>query len=537
MSLFLLFLFVHGGLRQRIRAPGLNPVMKGIYLLVTVGSTYIMGLMHNSILTHELFPIWAYSIIYVYGGVDTMTAYDLSDNEQAIQYWLHITPLFFWATWLYDNAAGETALLVPFQVLNFMAGWNTTETLQAFYAASKSKGFPEAIWPVVRYMREGRDVPNEEDEPNPVVIRGYRYLVWDDKPAEDKCWNSSCLGSKNNDIVTTEDIWNSKGRLLQSNGTCAGTEHLKDTCLSFALSKLLLTRFAGFTLDESSKQNTRKFIEMELLSKDPEPCQFNRVFRIIEVELEFVFDFFYTKLYVLSTKNSLYKLRRLCCIFLFLWFAFYTLNHDNPKDKNLSITYHGHGLEVGVTRVFAVIVAILEIWQLSMHMLSNWKIVKLLCEYVKEPYSKKGKWKEKEIQCIWTARNCLSKQKFLRFCFKPWQRKLGQYSLIQSYYKVSIGRRLMKVISRIMDGLVKVPRIGQTGDFCVTLSEQVKQAIVSSLINNGLALSLGIATLQRNELLSQLSFACQLETNSDVILVWHIATSACGFSAPQHKDE
>jgi len=62
---------------------------------------------------------------------------------------------------------------------------------------------------------------------------------------------------------------------------------------------------------------------------------------------------------------------------------------------------------------------------------------------------------------------------------------------------------------------------------------EVKKGIVLSIGNNGQRLSNGEASLQRNGVENEFSWACRLETHTHVIMVWHIATSLCEIAASQ----
>ncbi|TVU40329.1 hypothetical protein EJB05_13788, partial [Eragrostis curvula] len=65
---------------------------------------------------------------------------------------------------------------------------------------------------------------------------------------------------------------------------------------SFSLFHLLRRRFFGFTCGESSQLKTHDFVFKGLLAKNEDgTIDYNRVFRVIDVELAFMYDFFFTK--------------------------------------------------------------------------------------------------------------------------------------------------------------------------------------------------------------------------------------------------
>jgi len=71
----------------------------------------------------------------------------------------------------------------------------------------------------------------------------------------------------------------------------------KDLCLSFSLFHLLRRRFFGFPCAESSRQETLDFVLKGLLKNKwaTGSTDYSRVFKVIEVELAFMYDFFFTK--------------------------------------------------------------------------------------------------------------------------------------------------------------------------------------------------------------------------------------------------
>nr|CAB3496994.1 unnamed protein product [Digitaria exilis] len=90
-------------------------------------------------------------------------------------------------------------------------------------------------------------------------------------------------------VVTIDMIWKHDGDLLGSDDD-KGARALKDTCLSFALFKLLKRRFCGLEIAEAGDPRTKDFVINGLLAGG-----YERAFRVVEVELSFLYDFFYTK--------------------------------------------------------------------------------------------------------------------------------------------------------------------------------------------------------------------------------------------------
>ena len=72
-----------------------------------------------------------------------------------------------------------------------------------------------------------------------------------------------------------------------------------------------------------------------------------------------------------------------------------------------------------------------------------------------------------------------------------------------------------------------ITRKGQKESSRIKLSLKVKKAIIASLKTNEKQLNNGENSLERNGVKNELSWACRLETQTHVIMVWHIATCLC----------
>ena len=72
-----------------------------------------------------------------------------------------------------------------------------------------------------------------------------------------------------------------------------------------------------------------------------------------------------------------------------------------------------------------------------------------------------------------------------------------------------------------------ITRKGQKESSRIKLSLEVKKAIIASLKANEQQLNNGETSLERNGVKNELSWACRLETQTHVIMVWHIATCLC----------
>ncbi|KAG8090311.1 hypothetical protein GUJ93_ZPchr0011g28804 [Zizania palustris] len=152
-----------------------------------------------------------------------------------------------------------------------------------------------------------------------------------------------------------------------------------------ALSKMLNRRFAGFqTLAESNLGKTHDFLFRGLLHGDSY-CE--RAFRVIEVELAFVHDCFYTKYPVIyGTGHHLLVLLSFAMVPLCGWLAYILFQHfQEPNDKLKLIHIHAFNRknwDALITFVFVILIALVEGLQVCIYLASAWCKIALVSNYV-----------------------------------------------------------------------------------------------------------------------------------------------------------
>nr|TKW01761.1 hypothetical protein SEVIR_8G200000v2 [Setaria viridis] len=148
---------------------------------------------------------------------------------------------------------------------------------------------------------------------DPVTMEGYRYMVAGEKHCVNQPGHTPWYKKPDDlKLTTVEQIWQCEGNLrIGDQGKV-----LKDLCLSMALSKMLNRRFAGFKLSEAELEKTHDFVFKGLLAGDEQ-----RVFRVIEEELVFVHDMYYTRYSYLYQKVTTVVLALLEAYQLYLYMA------------------------------------------------------------------------------------------------------------------------------------------------------------------------------------------------------------------------
>jgi hypothetical protein len=165
-----------------------------------------------------------------------------------------------------------------------------------------------------------------------------------------------------------------------------------------------------------------------------------------------------------------------------------------------------------------LVVTFLEAFQLYLHLASDWFKVALIRSYVTRPaLHNSGCFSEMIIGLA------------LRFkTLRPWQNKLGQYSLLQNFDGT---RRISKCVHYMTLWLVDKAKKGRKRGKPVKLSAQVKKSIIDSLDTSKGHLTNGASSLQSNGVYGMLSWACAREDSDEMvvhsILVWHVATTIC----------
>ncbi|KAI6703521.1 hypothetical protein NL676_012657 [Syzygium grande] len=391
------------------------------------------------------------------------------------------------------------------------------------------------------------DYMNTEHEGNggnPATMDGYKYLV---RLAEEVKVHSlsteTCRGKASpwldgkaphyrqelermDGVITVEKVWNCEEGLLSESGDPEG--RLKDLCLSFSLFKFICLRFASYSLPPKAHKKLWRLIEHMLRKENGH----ERVFRVIEIELAFLFDLFYTKYPVnLNLGRSFYRLLLLPFVVAvaLISFSFQIETSDrrpgpldegttNPGVPVFHATLNSEELAVFVTILLMMSILVIEFAHFGIMIFSEWAKVMYICKYVQNEWWKKNRCAGKlfEIMCrVWLL--------------KPWGRQLRQYSLLEAY-----SYSPWKCIhDRLTAAYLDPKRDGQKQIAPINLSKEVTEAITRSLGKYCTGnLEEGQASLRLNGAFGELSWACHLETATHVIMVWHIATTFCEHEKP-----
>ncbi|CAL4982576.1 unnamed protein product [Urochloa decumbens] len=505
VAMFLLH--VLGSLRRRSSHTLLHSIVMLVYTLSYPLVSCTIVLIKSSSFYYLDLAVWAVFLLLLLGSSDSLTVCRLSDidNWKSIHV-KHLIKGFFLVLiiMLIGQAVpyGQRTKLpyryplyaiVSVVILKGYVRIASMRTVSKSYLSKKVKVIAEYMQQ--EHIEDNRPVPFD-----PVSMEGYRYIVAGEKYCIKRrpwCTPSSGGGIK---VITVEKIWQCMGRLL----LLERGKLLKDVCLSMALSKMLNRRFAGFKLSEAGLPKTHDFVFKGLLSGE-KPHQ--RAFRVIEEELVFVHDLYYTRYSYLYQKGRyIAPCLPIAMLALCSWLTCLLVKHY--KDGSL----------LGATIFITVIVAFLEAYQLYLYISSGWFKVALIRSYINTAFLRRSSG-----SCLEMIIGLL-----LRFkAFGPWKRRLGQYCMLRE-----LGRKSRVTNCLHYATLCLVDKASKKGrKKSVKLSENVKKAVVDSLLGSNGHLTNGVRSLKKNRVQDHLSWACDATATDGAvtrtIVVWHIATTLC----------
>ncbi|KAK3432868.1 hypothetical protein EUGRSUZ_D00371 [Eucalyptus grandis] len=509
------FLGVSGSFRRCCGNRTFVMVTFAAYTLTPALIVYTLGLIQTAQFCRLRLAIWATYLVVFLGNMDSYTAHSMGDIERWKSFKVDSAAKFILTSWMivsYVFIFPDLLCGAILGVLFFILFMKFDGRAQALKLASNSM-MQKNDRCIADYMSTEHQWRDSSDE-DPATMRGYRYLV---RGAEEVKVHSLCSRAKwrrkaapwrdgdaphyrqllevTDEVITVEKVWNCNGRLLRGGDP---DSQLKDLCLSFSLFKFIRLRFTGYSLPQEAHNKLRGLIQ-HMLSKEN---GYERVFRVIEVELAILFDLFFTKYPVkLHMRSSVHRLLLLpILVAVPLFFLLYVL-----VDKRTTV--------VSLVLITSILVA--ELTQFAIMIFSEWAKVTYICKYVRNE-----RWQR--CRCVGMLIGIMCRI----WLVKPWGRQLRQYSLLKScsYSPPKC------IYNRVTVAYLDQKRKGEKQIAPTNLSKEVKRAIARSL---GKYLEKGQTSLRLKDLSDEFSWACNLETTTHVIMVWHIATTFCEHEMPR----
>nr|CAB3468726.1 unnamed protein product [Digitaria exilis] len=498
--------------------------------------SYTVGLMQSSSIKNELFVVWASFLLLLLGSADTMTAFNFNDSSQQtrsmMNQGLHVIYLLLLI--LYYKGQLRYSFLISLFLLWVLSVVRLALRAWAYRTTCRSHGLVRENQIVHEYM---------EYEPlhsagitggtyDPKTMSGYIYLV--DGKEEKKVQHGVeviqvpyrvALKGQGPDYVEptpfvvpretvdVDRVWQCKGKLLGSS-TNRGASKRRDLCLSFALFKLLRLRFAADHIGNVNlpfqRDKCRDFVVNGLLSDDKD---LDRAFRVVEVELAFLFDFFYAR--YPSIKNSLAPdlivYAAILATSIFTLFCPDLMRYQPAEGGTNVLIAGGLNLDLLITRLVILWYIFIESYQFLAHFIfSDWHKVKMLCRYVRN-----------ESWHNWTLVEIPLKV-LCHFTFKKyWKGTIGQYFLLDNTHPHRFKSFLSWISLQSLDASLMTKSISLDDEVRHAVLRQIKKCR-GEITDGRMSLDkLGVYSYDKDVLLGH--------TYARYILTWHVATSMCSY--------
>lgn len=499
LSWLLLELF--GSYRRRFSHGFFRLLVWAVYTLSTVLAPYTIGLLQAGPFRDQTFVLWGTILLLIQVNSDSMSVYSIQDIGQRKRMLVQQVLQIFLVLWLILNGSGGnnsySASIWMFWSYSIILTIRKFGTLSK---TSKKGGLVEHCKVIADYMMVEHQLAEEY---NPSTLEGYSYIFQGEEELASLLPTTPeyRIGLKevtDPKVITIDSVW----RWIDSHSFAhkESPGNIKETTLSFTLFKLLKRRFCGYRLSEAGLDKTLHLVLHGLLS---EKGKYVGAFRVIEVELSFLYNFFYTR----SETAPLYWVFSAVVISTaIVWNSISGALSRHYHRSNLEQRVHGTDVIRWITIVLLaslVFVHIAGIFISQTRLALIGKIDTWVKDEREKPRTKTVTWSPDEG--------------------RTWERKLGQYSLLLNFHY-----HPRNALSFLSLGLIEATRKGQKAGEKIRLADEVIISVLSQFKDNNGKLENGQSALARNQLGNQFSWTCTLPTHIHTILVWHIATTISG---------
>lgn len=389
-------------------------------LSVSLG-TYSIGLMQSSLVKSKMYPVWSVSLLALFASIDSINTFGLDYSGQFLKLLYQLFLYFGYV--LVISISGNTNNGMVAAAIGMLCSVTLCKgfhRLMAYVLPTRLRSMNKEIADRMEVVKGG---PNF----NAAIMQGYQYLV-------DKTYYPS---------ITLEELWKPDNG-MDKLGTDA--DAYKDICLSFSLCHLLQRRFFGFSCAESDRPETRSFVLEGLLqpvasssSSSQGTGNYERAFKVIEVELAFMYDYIYSSnafvhYYEAGACTAWAIASILTTCFLCVAVA---LQQKEAIIASSAVTMLDSEVisttmtpDIVITLVILVSLASLLVLQLVNSLSSNWARVSLVCHLFRRNANNLEPSMGLKLRLFLSRIKLLDKYQ--------WQNKLGQYES-SSWLKKALG--------------------------------------------------------------------------------------------------
>ncbi|KAF7012379.1 hypothetical protein CFC21_026576 [Triticum aestivum] len=497
--------------------------------------TYTLGQMVTSPVKNVLYPVWALILFWATGSANAFMAYNIEDNKrwkrylfEFLQYFAYITIILRllrppkgigFSRPIFVSLLTLMSLVLYTNMYRVRAGWMVENSVPSKLVANYMRA-------LVKVNTRSRAVQEET-----FTMDSCKYLV---------CYYYF-LGPDNiggvDSAITIEAIWG-----MAFDDDILLKKQLRDVCLSFALSHLLRRRYFEMDCAEAGLPNTLKFALECLLPEEDQVNHYSGAFHVIEVELGFLYDFFFTKhatLFSLELHFFLLVVLKLICTSITGLFLLTYPTIVNSRDPIIEVGTRR--VDVTVTMVIMGALLLFEVLQAILYLTSDWATVSLACSYTRGDTCKLIPSIIRFLRRF-KYDNLLGKR--INY-FGYWRNKMGQSSVIGGNLLVhwlnvepKRGNMFEDFLCLAVYHLIYSTILSMKN--FVVVPDLVKSNIISCLriySNGGGPLTNGKAALERNGVLGDLSSTLENDSQIAVMLIWHIATEYCNIASSNGAED
>ncbi|TVT98001.1 hypothetical protein EJB05_56716, partial [Eragrostis curvula] len=464
---------------------------------------YTLSVMQSSPIKNSVYPVWAVSLIMASGGAGAIRQSDLPASKITIMMFIEIARYAFYlimfSRLLAPNSVKDNGSL-EHQGHNRHRNASSVCTSWFLVLALITKGLEALL-----VLRIGFDwsetvakwMKRNADDSDPTSMNDYKYIV--SGPLD-----RLIRGTSFDSITTLDQIWHCLGDFDDE-------ETLEDLCLSCALFELLKRRYYGLVCAEARLRITQDFVFKVLL---PHPdADYKRAFKIVETELGFCYDFFFTKYHMIYATGreqlpywTIWSVTSLGMVILIFMVGVYALNNSLVLETpSPIIEVRSAKADYIIALVFLGIILMVILLQSTFYLASDWFKVSLVCRHVKQK------------SCAPIA---FVTEKVLGFISRVTisarlRNTIGQFSFISDRGRFNCWTILKYILG--------------TGDH-VKVSDAVKKAFAISLISTGGKLTNGEASLRKHNMFDEYFWTLKDHSQIEAMLIWHIATDYCALA-------
>ncbi|KAI4367274.1 hypothetical protein MLD38_023031 [Melastoma candidum] len=521
-----LLMVILGMLRPRRKSGFLKGASWLTFTLKPYLIAYTLGLMQDAPFRTEFFSFWGVFLVFALGSPDAFSAYSIEDHEQRKRYRFQvIVKIAVLMLLISMNIYQSKSFLAFSPILLWFATYLKLFARMATLGVG-SRFAVERIYKIsVEYLTSD-SVMSTLQGANSLTMEGYNLPVsWRIfpflrllntvkvvYPAYTRHFNSP-----RDRPLTLEDVWNCKEwPLISQQGRGDPDGRLKDMLLSRSLSQLLITMYAQYSVPSIVMDKTWDLIQNGVLRNH------QRAFRVIEVELELVFNFFYADYASIGSLAGVFRFVGSGILSVVSIMLLVQLSQSIKPEETIRMPIIlGHDVNVLVTFVIVAVFLVAELIQLTLLCFSqSFKVLLLLCYLFRET-----PWMRRLLGYV-VQGICKMPQP------KAWERKLHQYSILESH--VFSPSPVSNFLRRML--MMDLVRPGEKEGRAIKLTGEIKEAVFNSLMRNRRDLRNGEDSLRTNGVSEKLAWACALKTQTHGIMVWHIATIFCEHHHKPPKD-